>query len=72
MKFSALLAILSLTMAFNTASATEMAGADDDLSYCNEQVQLAGIEDAEEKNQYVKDCMDSMGTPQGDYQQPGQ
>ena len=73
MKFAALIAILSLT-ALNTAYATEVSSSEDDtLAYCNEQVQLAGIEDANEKAQYVNDCIESFATPSsGDSQQMGQ
>ncbi|MDH5765335.1 MAG: hypothetical protein OEZ38_04895 [Gammaproteobacteria bacterium] len=73
MKFVTLLAVLSLTTVLNPVYATEMANADDDIvSYCNEQAQLAGIEDAAEKAQYVNECIESYEVPAADYQQQGQ
>lgn len=64
MKLARSLAILSLTTALGSAYATEMASADNDaLSYCNDQAAMAGIEDAEEKNQYVEDCVASFAIP---------
>ena len=73
MKFATLLAILSLTTVSSVAYATEMASADDDtMSYCNDQAQMAGIEDAEEKTQYVRECIESFSVPPAEYQQPGQ
>ncbi|MDH5611789.1 MAG: hypothetical protein OEY66_04970 [Gammaproteobacteria bacterium] len=64
MKFLVVLAILSITTAFNSAYATE-AGADSDnvTAYCEEQAQLAGIEDNIEKQEYIKDCAESYASP---------
>ncbi|MDH5471917.1 MAG: hypothetical protein OEY87_03185 [Gammaproteobacteria bacterium] len=72
MKFATLLAILSLTATFNTAYATQDAGNEDAMAYCDDQAQMAGIDDAEEKKQYIQECVDSFGSTSGDYQQPGQ
>ena len=37
-------------------------------AYCEEQAQLAGIEEAEESAQYVQECIDSFGIPSDDIQ----
>ncbi|MFC1589546.1 hypothetical protein ACFL3P_04665 [Pseudomonadota bacterium] len=63
MKFSALLAILSLITAFSSAYANEMdTEADNVAAYCNEQSELAGIEDAVEKEIFIAECIDSYAT----------
>jgi len=63
MKFLALLAILSLSTAFGTAYATETDNeANNIAAYCNEQAELAGIEDAVEKGEYISECIDSYAT----------
>jgi len=61
MKFSAVLAILSLASAFGSAYAAEAEG-DNVNAYCEEQAQLAGIEDNVEKQEYVKECVESYAT----------
>jgi hypothetical protein len=70
MKFVMLLALLSLGSIANTVSAEEEnAGVGDDVAdFCNEQAQMAGIEDNDEMAQYIQDCMDSYGLPSGDTQ----
>ena len=70
MKFAILLTFLSLSSIFNTVYAAEenAGGIDDVAAFCDEQTQLAGIEDADEKKQFVKDCMESYGVPSGDSQ----
>ena len=63
MKFLTLLAILSLSTVFSSAYAAE---ADDEagdvVEYCNEQAELAGIEDATEQQAYLRDCAASFTT----------
>jgi len=67
MKFAVLLAVLSSTIMFNTAYAAEATNDSNEIAaYCDEQAQLAGIEDAAEKSQYIKDCIDSFGVPSGE------
>jgi hypothetical protein len=61
MKSALLFAILSIST-FNTVNATE-ADNTESTSYCNEQVQLTGIEDAAEKAEYINDCMASFSSP---------
>lgn len=70
MKFAILLAFLSLSSIFNTVYATEEDAmiSDDIAAFCDEQAQLAGIEDADEKMQYVQECLASYGVPSGDSQ----
>ena len=67
MKFAALMASCVSIMIMNIAYAAET-GADDSgvMAFCNEQAELAGIENADEKSQYVKDCVDSFNTPSGE------
>lgn len=71
MKFAILLAFLSLSSIFNTVYATEedASVSENVAAFCDEQAQLAGIEDADEKNIYVKECMESYGVLPGDSQQ---
>jgi hypothetical protein len=53
----------------NTAYATETKVDDSGyIAYCKEQADLAGIENTEEKNLYVKECTDSFITPSADSQ----
>ncbi|MCW9014520.1 MAG: hypothetical protein OQL06_12115 [Gammaproteobacteria bacterium] len=72
MKLAVYLAALSLTATLGTAFAVDMVNADDDIpGYCNEQAELSGIEDMDEKTQYIQDCIDSYGPPI-DSQQSGE
>jgi len=67
MKFAALLAISTLATASSTLYAAEENSVNSDyLAYCNEQADLSGIENAEEKRRYVDDCIDSFTTPSAD------
>ena len=69
MKFAAILAIFALGATLPAANATESTGDEADaLTYCNEQAELAGIQDADEKNQYIQECLDTSSTPSGDSQ----
>ena len=69
MKFATLLSIMSLTAVLNTAVAADIGSAEDDtLNYCNDQAAMAGIEDAAEKAQYVKECVESFDAPAGEGQ----
>ncbi len=68
MKLPLLFAIIFIS-AFNTVNAAE---AEIDLytadyaSYCDEQAQLAGIEDAAEKSEYIRECIQSYAMPTDD------
>ncbi|MDT8281830.1 MAG: hypothetical protein RQ982_03345 [Gammaproteobacteria bacterium] len=66
MKLALLLAILSISSlhAINASAAEN--DANENAAYCNEQVQLTGIEDVAEKSEYIKECMESFGTPSDD------
>ena len=69
MKFAVLLAVLSSTITFHAAYAAETANDSNEIAaYCDEQAQLAGIEDASEKSRYIQECIDSFGTPSGETQ----
>ena len=63
MKNTSLLAMLALMMTMNIAHAEESTAQVDYKEFCNEQAQIAGIEDAEELKQYVKDCLESYIGP---------
>ena len=70
MKFAIFLALLSLNLTLNSAYANEedTSLVDDIVAFCDEQAQLAGIEDSQEKAQYTKECRDSYGVQSGDTQ----
>lgn len=59
MKFSVYLAALSLAATLNSAYATDMGNPDEVAEYCKAQAELTGIEDNDEKNQYISDCIES-------------
>jgi len=64
MKLAESILVLSLTMVLNTAYANETDGADKDIqSYCNEQAELAGIEDKVELEEYINECIQSYAAP---------
>lgn len=66
MKLALLFAILSIS-ALNTVNAAEVdLNTNDYASYCDEQAQLAGIEDAAEKSEYIRECIQSYTTPTDD------
>jgi hypothetical protein len=72
MKFAVLLAVLSSTITFNTAYAAEATNDSNEIAaYCDEQAQLAGVENAAEKSRYVQECIDSFGAPSGGDQSSG-
>lgn len=65
MKLPLLFTILSIA-AFNTVNAAEAEidlNTADYVSYCDEQAQLAGIEDAAEKSDYIRECVQSYAIP---------
>ena len=73
MKFAVLLAVLSSTITFNTVFAAEANNDRNEIAaYCNEQADLAGIENAAEKSRYIKECIDSFGVPAEDVPQPAE
>ena len=73
MKFFTLLAAASLAAVLSNAYATEMTNSDDEVfAYCNEQAERDGIENVDEKNQYVKEGVDSFAAQSGDNQGSGE
>jgi len=63
------LAVLSLSIVlFNAnANANDMETVENDYKiYCTEQGEISGIEDAAEKESYVKECIESFMMPSGD------
>ena len=67
MKFAVLLPLLFLSLS-NVASAeeattTENSDSTDYVAYCTEQAELTGIENAAEKNNYIKECIESYAPP---------
>lgn len=77
MKFAVFLAILFLALTSRVVyAAEEMPSESESVSeseniaaYCNEQAELSGIEDAGEKAQYLKECIDSFAVPSEETQQ---
>jgi hypothetical protein len=63
MRSAILLFLLTLTASISTVYAEDSSVGDDVTAYCTEQGQLAGIEDTDELNQYVQDCVDSYAMP---------
>jgi hypothetical protein len=64
MRTATLLILLSLTASISAAYAEETSdGGEEIAAYCNEQAELAGIEDASEFRQYVQECIDSYSMP---------
>jgi hypothetical protein len=57
--------LVLLTASMSIAYAEDAAVSDDVQSYCTEQGQLAGIDDATELSQFVQDCIDSYAAPAG-------
>jgi hypothetical protein len=70
MKIARLLVPLALITSFQIANAEEeTADATSDVSvYCEEQAQLAGIEDSNESVQYIQECIDSFAIQSDDMQ----
>jgi len=61
------LAFLSLSLVLFNANANDMESAENDYKiYCTEQAEISGIEDAAEKESYVKECIESFIMPSGD------
>jgi len=67
MKLVELLAVLTIGLALNSAHATEAEDAGSDYAaYCTEQAELNGVEDANEKQNFIDECIESFeGTPDG-------
>lgn len=55
MKFAALLAALTMAATFNMAYASE----EEAIAYCNEQLEMEGIEGEEEKAEFLRECIAS-------------
>jgi hypothetical protein len=70
MKTATLLISLALITPFYTTHANEEMNDQsmDIRAYCEEQAQLAGIEDATESTQYIQECIDSFGIPSDEMQ----
>ena len=65
MKLALLFAILSIST-FNAVNAADEEvdyNITDYALYCDEQAQLAGIEDAAEKSEYIRECVQSYAIP---------
>ena len=60
MKPAILLAILTLTMNIAYANDESAEAGNTSAMYCEEQAQLAGIEDTDEKLEYIQDCIASF------------
>jgi len=67
MKFVEVLTILSTLLIFNVANSAAMEDLEADYNvYCTEQAEMSGIEDAAEKSNYIKECIESFKVPSGD------
>lgn len=66
MKSTVLLLTLLLASPIAMAQATETDNNDHEfIAFCNEQADMAGIEEASEKKQYINSCLKNYGvTPQ--------
>ena len=61
MKHITFITAVCLTVMFNAAYAADVAdGAKEVKDYCNEQVDRSGIEDANEKNQFIQECLEGF------------
>jgi len=68
MKFYYLFITISLVIFMHSARASEDPAQNDAefRSFCNEQAQMAGMEDADEKKQYITDCLTNYGVTSTD------
>ena len=65
MKLALLFAVISLSISSFT-NAEEVSDNDDYVLYCEEQAQLAGMEDTNEKKDYIDECLESYIAPADD------
>lgn len=62
-----MLTILSLTLTLNIANAADTETVDADYkSYCTEQAEMSGLDDAAEKSSYIKECLESLSGSSSD------
>lgn len=67
MKFVTVLSTLFLALLSHPVDADEMSETDrETIAFCEEQSRLAGIEDAQEKNDYIQVCAGNYGVVVGD------
>ena len=71
MKSAILLALLSLSLNAFAVDEVEV-NVDDIAMYCEEQAQLAGIEDVNDLDLYLKDCIASFTSKHSETGEPGQ
>jgi len=60
MKHIILITVTFITVMFNTAYAADEDGSNDVKDYCNQQADRSGIEDANEKNLYIQECLEGF------------
>lgn len=63
--------VLSSSMLTNITQATEITNNEDVQIYCTEQAELSGIEEMNEKDRYIKECVESFQPP-ADIQHPSE
>lgn len=70
MKIAESVAILSLVLVFNTVHANDdMTGDSANISaYCEEQAELSGIDNTNEKMQYIQECIESFAVQESEAQ----
>ena len=67
MKFATTLTFVCLALLFHPVKADELSEADrETIAFCEEQSRLAGIEEAQEKNDYIQVCAGNYGVVIGD------
>lgn len=67
MKPVTLLTILSLMLSIPAVSADENIETEKEtIAFCEEQSRLAGIDDAQEKNEYIQICAENYGVTVGE------
>ncbi|MBC8211116.1 MAG: hypothetical protein H8E21_08595 [Gammaproteobacteria bacterium] len=67
MKLPHFFTFLCLAAVLNSAYATDASPNDDEYrSFCAEQAQMAGIEDPDEKKQYIASCLINYGVHSAD------
>lgn len=71
MRLTALLSVFALSVPFTHAYATDPEySIQDNASYCTEQASLSGIDDTQERSNYIRECIESMNESSTDELNP--
>jgi hypothetical protein len=61
-RFTRYLSVFLLSALFSISYAVDTSDPESDLQgYCSESASLSGIEDSEEKQQFINECMENLG-----------